>query len=425
MQRIALFSIFIFLWVGISDTHASLAKIYGRHLEEGARNKGPELRQEPKNKSSFFKAPNIRVRVQKSLKDVLIAGTDLKRKFHLNNNIQTFRGRKAIKFKCQNLKSRAPFKKPILLASLGSSTGLISLEEDRYQGLLHVVTSKTNDSCDVIHETNLETYISSLLAREMNAKWPVEALKAQAVAARSYALHKMNSGQVKKEAGHETYYHIESSEKHQVAGNFFDVNLNTELATLSTSGEVLVDSSGDIAPIFFHAKCGGKTLRPAQVWQNRVNSYRSVPCPYCKDHGTKGFDSHLTLKRWMKFLKWSVRKKFLPKEVITLASKEDLRFVPDKKFARKVHFYLGDQLFTFKKALLRRYFGRFIVPSNNFKMTLENAGPRQVKIRLKGDGLGHGVGMCQLGALDLADRGWDYKKILSHYFPGHKMKKIY
>ncbi len=407
---------------------ASLAKIYGRHLNEEARGQGPELRKArsvfiPENLES--KVPNIRVRVQKSLRNVYIAGTDLKRKFHINNDIQTFKGRKAIKFRCENLKERASFKKPVLLASLGSSTGLISLAKEKFKGLLHVVTSRKNDSCDVIHETNLETYISSLLAREMNAKWPIEALKAQAIAARSYALHKMQSGQVKREAGHETYYHIESSEKHQVSGNFFDANLNTELAALKTTGMVLTNETGQIAPIFFHAKCGGKTLRPEQVWQNSLKSYKAVKCPFCKDHGTQGFDNNLTLARWNKFLKWAARKGHLPKTVLVHKNKESLRFVPDKKFSRKVRFYLGDHMYSFKKALLRRYFGRFIVPSNNFRITLEQAGPRQVKIRLKGDGLGHGVGMCQLGALDLADKGWDYKKILSYYFPNHRLKKIY
>ncbi len=421
MKDNLLFITVLFLW--ISPSWGNIARVYGRHLEENAKPNGPELR--AIRNESIKDAPMIKVRVQKSLKNVFITGTDLKRKFHLNNDVQVFKGRKAIKFKCENIQSRSSFKKPILLASLGSSTGLISLAKEKFKGLLHVVTSRKNDSCDVIHETSLETYISSLLAREMNSKWPIEALKAQAIAARSYALHKMNSGQVKKEAGHETYYHIESSEKHQVSGNFFDANLNTELAAHSTSGLVLVNETEKIAPIFFHAKCGGRTLRPEQVWQNSLKSYKAVPCPYCKDHGSQGFDNTLTLKKWQKFLRWAVKKGYMDEAVIQLSEKEDLRIVPDKKFSRKIRFYLGDKNFSFKKALLRRYFGRFIVPSNNFTLKLESAGPRMVKLRVKGDGLGHGVGMCQLGALDLADKGWDYRKILSHYFPGHKLKKIY
>jgi stage II sporulation protein D len=42
-----------------------------------------------------------------------------------------------------------------------------------------------------------------------------------------------------------------------------------------------------------------------------------------------------------------------------------------------------------------------------------------------GEGLGHGVGLCQMGAFALAKRGWSYKKILAHYFPGHVLKKMY
>lgn len=407
-------SIFVCLFFLTSlQAHASLAKIYG--LERKEPQSGPELHTPP---------PRIRVRVQKSLKDVIIAGTDLKRKSHLSNSIKNFKGRKAVKFKCRNLAQKKMRSKPVLLASLGSPTGLISLAKEKYQGLLHVITSKNNDSCDVIHETDLENYISSLLAREMNSKWPIEALKAQAVAARSYAIHKMRSRQVNREAGHETYYHLESSEKHQVSGNFFDTNLKTQLAAQATEGYVLSDDVGKITPIFFHAKCGGKTLRPEQVWQNQVKGYQSVPCPFCKDHGQRGFDQSLSLVRFKKFLLWAKRKGHIH-NIQNQDLKAELKIVPDKKFSRKIRFYLGDKAFVFKKSLLRRYFGRFIVPSNNFKMTLENAGPYKVALRLKGDGLGHGVGMCQLGALDLADKGWDYKAILAHYFPGHKLQKIY
>ena len=370
----------------------------------------------------FDKKPTIRVRVKKSLKDVIISGTDIKRKFHSNQKLNLFRGRKAVRFKCHNLsKRRRRFERPVLLASLGSSTGLISLEKNKYKGLLHVVTSSSNDSCDVVHETDIEHYLSSLLAREMNSKWPIEALKAQAIAARSYAIHKLKSQQVKKIAGHETFYDIESSEKHQVSGDFFDTSRKTRLATLDTKGIVLTDSDGKLSPIFFHAKCGGKTLRPEQVWQNRRKSYRSVKCPFCKGHGSQSYDKALTIARWTKFLKWAHRKAFLPPS-IEKDFHRDLKVVPNKMFTRKIKFYMGENLYILKKTLLRRYFGRVIVPSNNFSLILNKKGSH---IRLKGEGLGHGVGLCQLGALDLAQKGWNFKKILAYYFPKHKMTQLY
>ncbi len=414
-MRLPLIKVIKFLWFSIlcTDLCAGNAHVYGKLLQKG-RSKAIAQNVEPQ----------IRVLVQRSLKSVLITGTDLKRKFHPDNSMKIFKGRKAIKFNCRNLKRASRFKRPTLLASLGSSTGLISLSKDKYKGLLHVVTSARNDSCDVVHETALDTYISSLLSREMNSAWPVEALKAQAIAARSYAIHKMRSGQVKKEAGHETYYHLESSEKHQVSGNYFDSNLNTEMAAELTKGQILADSKGRVAPAFFHAKCGGKTLRPDQVWINNVRNYESVVCPFCKDHGSRDYDNTFSLKRIKRFLKWGVKKKLMSDRIVRLLKKK-IQIVPDKKFSRKFRFYLGDKMFSIKKSLFRRYFGRVKVPSNNFKVTLEGAGQARVLFRIKGSGLGHGVGMCQLGALDLADRGWDYKQILSYYFPTHELRKIY
>ena len=75
-----------------------------------------------------------------------------------------------------------------------------------------------------------------------------------------------------------------------------------------------------------------------------------------------------------------------------------------------------------KKPLFRRYFGRFVFPSNNFEMNWDN---KKNSFVVSGSGLGHGVGMCQLGALDMAKKGWSYRKILTHYFPGHKLEKAY
>lgn len=403
----------IFASIASEETSANFTRVYGKYLQENAVQKGPEIKS----------APSVRVLVQKSRKDVSISGLDLKRKFHLSNRTKHFAGRKKIKFKCSELRS-ADFNKPVLLASLGSSAGLLTLNNDeKFNGLIHVVSSRDSESCDVVHETDMDTYIAGLLAKEMNSKWPIEALKAQAVAARSYALHKMQSGQVRKEAGFETFYDLESSEKHQVAGNFFDVNPKTRSAALATSGQVLVNSRSKIAPVFFHAKCGGQTLRPSHVWQNKVDSYTSVKCPFCENHGQRAYNSKLTLSKIKKFIYWAKRKGHLPASIKEHMSKP-FRLVRDKKFNRKIHFYLGSHNYSFKKTLLRRYFGRFIVPSNNFEMKVIRKN-KSAYFQIDGAGLGHGVGMCQLGALDLAQRGWDYKRILSYYFPGHTLSKVY
>ncbi len=368
--------------------------------------------------------PKIRVRVGKSLKNVIISGTDLNRTFHIGNQKKTFSGRKKIKFNCSLFGENKRFKKrgPTLLASLNSMTGLVTVGDKKYMGTVDIVSSVGNDSCDVVQETRLEDYISGLLAKEMNSAWPLEALKAQAVAARSYALHKIETDHVSKTLGRLAHYDLESSEKHQVSGSFFDITRNTDLATSETMGEVLVTPSGKLTPIFFHAKCGGKLLRPDQVWSNSVSGYHSNPKGnYCHGHGTKDWNNKVTYSRFVSFIKWLQKKKLINVSK-KIKGKKKIKILKDTKEKNKMRLYWGDLHIVIKKALFRRYFGRFIFPSNNFEMNWDS---KRKSFVVSGSGLGHGVGMCQLGALDMAKKGWGYRKILAHYFPGHKLEKAY
>ena len=69
---------------------------------------------------------------------------------------------------------------------------------------------------------------------------------------------------------------------------------------------------------------------------------------------------------------------------------------------------------------MRSVLGRKKAASNYFNITQKNN-----SVEISGSGFGHGVGLCQYGAFELAKRGYTYKQILSHYFPEHNLKKIY
>jgi stage II sporulation protein D len=348
-----------------------------------------------------------------------VTGFDLKRHLLFNNDFKNYAGKKTVKFNCETFTTLNKQKnKPILLATLESPTGLLSYENARYQGMFKVITNSKGDSCDIINDIPMESYISSLLTKEMNAKWPIEALKAQAVAARSYALHKMQSQQVSRELGSEAYYDLESSEKHQVGGNFFDATETTRTASLETKGEVLETPDGKIRPVFFHAKCGGKTLRPDQVWHNKESGYESVNCPFCHNIGPKGWTKNISYDRMRSFFIWARSQKILKERLGSDFSSVIL--VPDNIDKFTVNFYISDKPYIVEKAALRRYFGNVLFPSNSFALEIKNG-----SFQVAGEGLGHGVGLCQMGALSLAQKGWSYKKILAHYFPGHVLKKLY
>lgn len=362
--------------------------------------------------------PAVKVLIAKSLKNVVVEGIDLQKTIHLQNNrTQQYAGRKSISFNCKpsNSNARANFpKNPLLVASLSSPTGLISWGKQKYKGELQLLTNPGQESCDLVNLVPMEAYLQTLLAKEMNGTWPVEALKAQAVAARTYAYDRIRRGMgVESQDG--KLYHLESSEKDQVSGNIFDVTRKTQQAARETEGEILVGPSGKIAPAFFHSKCGGRTLRPDQVWGGVEEGYRSVNCTFCQKTGMKDWEYKVKGSKLTSMVD-QVLKRYYSDE----AQGSEVRLMPDSLENSELRLYVGDRLHIIKKSYLRNLAGRELLPSNNFKMSVKNN-----EFHVAGSGYGHGVGLCQLGALELAKRGYDYRQILSFYFPRHKMRKAY
>ncbi len=403
------FGLFVFLLAQLGNAAAAPVRLYGLQKADST--------------------PHIKVRLHRGLKTIHISGTDMHRKIHPVGDSKVLLGHHSLRFNCRGLTAniKNPPRRPVLLASLKGQGGLLSLHRlgarEGHGGNLHIVSSPAADACDVVHETGMEDYLATLLPKEMNAAWPMEALKAQAVAARSYALHKMQSRQVARRAGYETYYHLESSETHQVSGHHGDRTYKTYRAAQSTRGEVLTSAGGTLIPVFFHAQCGGHTFAPQHVWQNRVPGNRAVACPFCRERNGRAWTTSMGVARFETFLAWLGRKDLASRDPRPHLS-EGLGLIPQVPAAVQLKIALGDQVIAFKKALLRRYFGRQLFSSNYFQVEWRR-GEKQSTILFRGQGRGHGVGLCQLGALELAERGWSYKKILAHYFPHFKVARIY
>lgn len=367
--------------------------------------------------SENLKSLKINVRVGKQLDKVQLSGIDLERTLVGKKESKFFNGKKSIIFNCSPALKGFNYDRPILLAKLSSRTGIISWQQSEYRGTFKLISSDNNKGCDLINELPLETYISTLLAKEMNSKWPLEALKAQAVAARSYAYHKKITRQVSRKKGHEAFYDLENSEKHQVSGSFLDATYRTSRAARETQGEVLTLKTGQFTPIFFHSKCGGRTLKPDQVWWNSVPGYRSVECPYCHKHGLKNWQFKLHKKKLATYLEKALRV-FYSKKV--KYRQRDLRLVPDHNLNTSFRVYNDDLPLEIQKSRLRQILGRDRTPSNNYHI-VDNGN----SVTLNGKGFGHGVGMCQYGAYELAKQGKTYREILAFYFPEHMIKKLY
>lgn len=358
--------------------------------------------------------PQIKVKIGKALDSILVAGLDIQKSLHTKNITKNYQGRKSVKFNCvskgTNLNKN---EEQVLLASMSSPAGVIKWDNTTYRGELKVISSLDNKGCDLVNETPMEEYISTLLSKEMNASWPIEALKAQAVAARTYAHYQIKINK-------NNLYHLESSEKYQVSGAMLDETPRTTQAADQTSGQILIAKKNkEVTPIFYHAKCGGRTLTPEKVWANTVSGYEEVDCPFCHKYGLKPWSNKVEKSKFRQTLN-----KLLGFKNIQAAtpknSESEYMMKPDIVNERYVSIYRNGDLSRVKKADLRKVFGRDTIPSNNYAIQVDHK-----SVNFVGNGYGHGVGLCQLGALELAKRGYTYLQILSHYFPGHEIKKVY
>ena len=367
-------------------------------------------------RAAISSIPKINVRIGKNLKQINVSGINLKKKLHQSKRSRHYIGRKTLNFNCHSKAKVNLPNKPVVIASLGSSMGHLNWANQMYKGELKILTSELHKGCDLVNEIPLEAYISSLVIKEMSVSWPKEALKAQAVAARTYAYHKMETSQVSKVKGFKTHYDLENSEKHQVNAPYQEVNGKARTVSKETSGEILVSRGGKVTPTFFHSKCGGKTLRASQVWGRDVDGHRSVPCPFCHPHGKKNWKVSFSQREFKHIISKTLSQYYKKK----LKKNSKLRVIKDNTKNSRLRLYSNDSLVIVQKSKIRSTLGTSTLPSNSFTVELQNK-----KIILNGQGHGHGVGMCQFGAYELAKRGYNYKQILGHYFPEHKIKKIY
>lgn len=243
----------------------------------------------------------------------------------------------------------------------------------------------------------LEDYLAAVLGSEMPASFPPQALRAQAVAARTYAVHKKIQAWGKP-------YHLGATVLHQVYGGAKAEDPRTLEAVRATEGEVLVWKMEPLEA-YFHSSCGGRTEDGVHALGRNLPYLKPVDCP-CSDY------SHT---RWTAVLDADDFKRLLPgvREV------EVQRRTPTRRADRlRLESKRGSRVVTGVE--LRQVVGYSKVKSLWFDV--ERKGGRFV---LEGRGYGHGAGMCQWGARRLAEQGWDYRRILAHYYVGSELRKMY
>ncbi len=261
----------------------------------------------------------------------------------------------------------------------------------------------SNDGLKVVNHVHLNIYLSSVLGAEMSLDWHLEALKAQAVAARTYALWE------KKRNSHQNYDVLNTTAS-QVYRGVGEQGKRSVEAVKATRGIVLFFNSR-ILPAFFHSTCGGKTTS-ASIG---IPDFDPPDPPPLQGGVICKWDRH------SKYYQWSTE--LSPAELQTKLdvqneSRPERIDIPQKDKSGRaqkvtIHFKNGDST-TLPARNLRSSIGYSRLRSTLFTVHKTNGG----NFRFAGKGWGHGAGLCQTGAVGLAREGHTFYDILSTYYPG-------
>ncbi len=269
-----------------------------------------------------------------------------------------------------------------------------------YRGSL-LVRSTEAGSLQFINRIATEDYLRGVLPKETYVSWPADALRAQAVVSRSYALARY--------AEYPTaIYHLHSDISSQVYGGYFSEDPRTNAAIEETRGEVLA-FDGRIITTFFHSTCGGHTAAIDDIWleAERRPFFSGVECPWCVESPhhdwtlTVGYDEVYRALAAGGYLTAPFTG-LQPKTNSRTGRVRSVVFITENGGSVEVS---GNEL--------RRLLGYSELKSTRFSFTA--AGNDLI---FTGEGYGHGVGLCQWGSRGMAAADYDYKEILNHYYPG-------
>lgn len=245
---------------------------------------------------------------------------------------------------------------------------------------------------DVVNAVPLERYVAGSVAGEIYADWPREALKAQAVIARTYALYERA-----RRAGEP--FHVEASviSQRYRAG---DLPLPVREATHSTRGSYL---SFEGQPILaaYHSSSGGRTASAAEVWGEALPYLPSVSSP---DDGAPDYF-------WSFEIGEGDLLAALAEHGLTSARSPEVAILERSPSGRVARLRIGEAQLSGRD--LRQILGGAAIRSTLFDVRVGEG-----RVLFLGSGSGHGVGLSQWGALELARAGKAYDEILAHYYPG-------
>ena len=285
------------------------------------------------------------------------------------------------------------------------TSGFIKVNNTPYRGY---ITLLKRTGLTVVNHVLVEDYLYGVVPKEMPPSWNTEALQAQSVAARTFALKN------RKRHSAEGFDLCNTSHCQVYEGMSADMLMTTE-AVNRTRGEVLFHK-GAIIDALFHTDSGGMTEASENVWGSSVPYLRSVTELQTQTHP------------WNRTVSMSEFEEKLEKNGRAFGSLKEIRLSPltigKGSYDRSPSGRVRSAEFIGTK-------GRVTLSGNDLRSmfslpsTLFNVRSGRADVIFSGYGSGHGLGLSQWGAKELADKGKSYKDILYHYYTGVTIEKLY
>jgi stage II sporulation protein D len=318
-------------------------------------------------------------------------------------------------------------------AGAGVDGSLLVFDDVSYRGEIEIFASGPG-SLTVVNVVDVESYLRGVVPKEIGTRpaSEVEAVKAQAVAARTYAIA---AGGKRAAGGFDVFATVDD----QVYAGADGEEALCDRAIFETAG-VYLSYSGEPIHAYFHANCGGRTEARHEVWElPRVPYLAQVWDSRDEDQFNDAFCSGGKHFRWTESWDGEQIERLVRNRLPTTASTpvgqpigevKDMRITVRTPSGRVrwlevetgsgTYRVFGDRV----RWLLRPVSGG-ILKSAWFELEVKRRGGRVTGVTAEGRGYGHGVGLCQYGAMEMARQGYSHEEILKHYYTGVTLERAY
>lgn len=280
------------------------------------------------------------------------------------------------------------------------ASGPVEVGDAPYPGRIQLLLSDAR-RVTVVNRLPLETYLLGTVGSEMPASWPLEALKAQSVAARTYALQRLMMARAANRSAD-----MGATVLSQVYRGSKSIHPRVRAAIEATRGEVL-GFDRQLVEALFHSTCGGHTVSSQAYFGGKLPYLVGKKCEWCRHSPTYRWRHQAPISEVEALL----RRRKLTQPRLRELSRSDVRGPLRLVDGRGRH--------DLDPKALRRALGGD-VRSERFTAETKNG-----RIHLEGRGFGHGVGLCQWGAKGMAEEGRNYREILEYYYSGARVQRVY